>query len=375
MTGDRHRRAARPAAVVAGPAGETAGPGPRVRVRHHPVRRSRTLGHAAAFAWVDTLGRALRFPRSGTGGVPERHRRGASASTRRRAARERPTTRSGDPAVPVRAGHGRAKRPRPGTSHGPVVMWSGWPGLTSGACRTRARPTPARGASTSAAATSTAGLERSEALRLSPGSGRPDDPAKDDPLDTAIWQASEAGRPACPLGPARPGWHAECAAMAMSVFGPAVNVPRRRRGPAGSPTTPTTRPWPRRSPASGRTRAPGCTRGRSPSARRSPVRRQPGAARRTARRAIRRRRLRLMILDRPWVESWDYQPELLDAAAARLESLLPGGRAHRGQRPGSGGRDRGGCWPPDFDVPAALDLAIETGGGPARALASVLGLS
>src|SRR5437762_161315 len=72
-----------------------------------------------------------------------------------------------------------------------------------------------------------AGLERAEAIRLSSEyAGRPDDPAKDDPLDTAIWQASEAGHPAwdSPWGPGRPGWHAECVAMAMSVFGPAVDV-------------------------------------------------------------------------------------------------------------------------------------------------------
>jgi cysteinyl-tRNA synthetase len=71
------------------------------------------------------------------------------------------------------------------------------------------------------------GLARAEAIRLSSEyAGRPDDPAKDDPLDTAIWQASEAGHPAwdSPWGPGRPGWHAECAAMAMSVFGPAVDV-------------------------------------------------------------------------------------------------------------------------------------------------------
>src|SRR5579859_3252826 len=74
---------------------------------------------------------------------------------------------------------------------------------------------------------SRAGLDRDEALRLSAEyGGRPDDPAKDDPLDVAVWQGGEPGHPAwdSPWGPGRPGWHAECAAMAMSVFGPAVDV-------------------------------------------------------------------------------------------------------------------------------------------------------
>src|SRR5205809_969255 len=72
-----------------------------------------------------------------------------------------------------------------------------------------------------------AGLDRDAALALSGEfGGRPDDPAKDDPLDVAVWQAAEPGHPAwdSPWGPGRPGWHAECVAMAMSVFGPAVDM-------------------------------------------------------------------------------------------------------------------------------------------------------
>ena len=47
-----------------------------------------------------------------------------------------------------------------------------------------------------------------------------------DPLDVAVWQASHEGEPAwqSPWGHGRPGWHAECAAMALHAFGPAVDV-------------------------------------------------------------------------------------------------------------------------------------------------------
>src|SRR6202035_5877753 len=54
----------------------------------------------------------------------------------------------------------------------------------------------------------------------------PADPAKDDPFDVAVWRASKSGEPgwASPWGNGRPGWHAECAAMALHAFGPAVDI-------------------------------------------------------------------------------------------------------------------------------------------------------
>ena len=210
-----------------GPAGGTAGPGPRLRLRHHPVRRdaSRARGH------VRVGGHArphAALPRGGAGGVPERHRRGRRA--RRGGAPGGRGLRQvrGDPAVPVRPGHGRAERPRArARAAGPPVRGAGHPARVGAAGRgRRLRPRgerllPRRGVAEPGRA------GPAEALRLSGEyAGRPDDPAKDDPLDVAIWQASEAGHPAwdSPWGPGRPGWHAECAAMAMSVFGPAVDV-------------------------------------------------------------------------------------------------------------------------------------------------------
>jgi len=86
-----------------------------------------------------------------------------------------------------------------------------------------------------------AGLDRAAALRLAGEyGGHPDDARKDDPFDVAVWQASAGDEPAweSPWGPGRPGWHAECAAMALHAFGPAVDVlagGARRTG--GSPST------------------------------------------------------------------------------------------------------------------------------------------
>ena len=72
-----------------------------------------------------------------------------------------------------------------------------------------------------------AGLDRAAAVEALAAYGdRPDDPHRDDPLDVAVWQSSGAGDPAwpSPWGPGRPGWHAECAAMAVSLLGGQVDV-------------------------------------------------------------------------------------------------------------------------------------------------------
>jgi cysteinyl-tRNA synthetase len=47
------------------------------------------------------------------------------------------------------------------------------------------------------------------------------DERKKDPLDFALWKASQPGEPAwdSPWGQGRPGWHIECAAMALKYLG------------------------------------------------------------------------------------------------------------------------------------------------------------
>ena len=81
--------------------------------------------------------------------------------------------------------------------------------------------------------------------------GRPG--GRDHWADVAVWRAAGPGagttEPAwpSPWGDGRPGWHAECAAMALTTFGPALDLH------VGAPTcvtrtTPTRRRWPRPSP-------------------------------------------------------------------------------------------------------------------------------
>jgi L-cysteine:1D-myo-inositol 2-amino-2-deoxy-alpha-D-glucopyranoside ligase len=71
------------------------------------------------------------------------------------------------------------------------------------------------------------GYSREEMIRTAAErGGRPDDPAKRDPLDFTLWQRSAADEPSwdTPFGPGRPGWHIECSAMALAAHGPTLDL-------------------------------------------------------------------------------------------------------------------------------------------------------
>jgi L-cysteine:1D-myo-inositol 2-amino-2-deoxy-alpha-D-glucopyranoside ligase len=57
--------------------------------------------------------------------------------------------------------------------------------------------------------------------------GDPDRPGKRDALDPLLWRGAREGEPAWaggPLGPGRPGWHIECATIALNVLGDSMDV-------------------------------------------------------------------------------------------------------------------------------------------------------
>jgi len=56
--------------------------------------------------------------------------------------------------------------------------------------------------------------------------GDPDRPGKEHPLDCLVWQAARPDEPAwdSPLGHGRPGWHIECAAIALEHLGMTIDV-------------------------------------------------------------------------------------------------------------------------------------------------------
>lgn len=71
------------------------------------------------------------------------------------------------------------------------------------------------------------GLDREAMLALFPErGGDPDRPGKKDPLDCLVWRGRRDGEPSwdSPFGPGRPGWHVECAAIAMEHLGGAFDV-------------------------------------------------------------------------------------------------------------------------------------------------------
>jgi cysteinyl-tRNA synthetase len=226
------------------------------------------------------------------------------------------------------------------------------------------------------AAAAEARLDRAEALRLSAEyAGRPDDPAKDDPLDAAVWQAAEPGHPAwdSPWGPGRPGWHAECVAMALSTFGVGVDVhaggndlsfPHHAYHSAMAEAFTGVSPYARAWLHVGVVTVDGVKMAKSLG---NLVLVGDLLADHTA------SALRLMILDRPWAQDWDYSAAFLEAAAARLADLYQAaGRTHQTSQHGADEVRR--LLAADLNVPAALDVAIETGGAPARLLMAALGL-
>jgi len=228
-----------------------------------------------------------------------------------------------------------------------------------------------------------AGLSRDDAAALAAEYGaRLDDPAKDDKLDVAVWRRSAAGEPGwpSPWGTGRPGWHAECAAMSLSVLGPAVDVlcggadlryPHHACQAAMAQALTGVRPFARAVFEVGVVRLNGAKMAKSTGNLvlvADVLADHPAAA------------LRLCLIDRPWARGWDYSVTELDAATARLERLY---RA-AGRSAGATAADTsqaaaaaaiGAALCDDLDVPAALAIAEETGGAAARSLIATLGLS
>ena len=64
---------------------------------------------------------------------------------------------------------------------------------------------------------SLSGLSREAMFVAAASSTNLSDPAKRDPLDFVLWQASAPGEPewSSRWGPGRPGWHVECSALAL----------------------------------------------------------------------------------------------------------------------------------------------------------------
>lgn len=220
-----------------------------------------------------------------------------------------------------------------------------------------------------------AGLSRDDAMAvLREHGGRPDDPDKDDPLDAALWLRSTGDEPAwpSPWGRGRPGWHAECTAMALATLGPGIDLHcggadlayphhafEAAHGEALLGVAPFARSWVR----AGIVRQGGEKMAKSTGNLvfvHDVLQRWSPAA------------LRLSLVERRWWDDWDYDDDLVAAAEERVVRLR-----HASARSGSSGGAFDAALSAlcdDLDVPAALAVAEDAGGEAAELVIDVLGL-
>ena len=339
------------------------------------------VGHAASFVWIDTLVRVLR-----EGGAEVILCRNVTdVDDVLTAAADR----AGSPYDRFAAiqqfyfdrdmaalGVGLpALQPRAHAYIGPVIALAAGL-LERGAAYERGGQVYFRGG----AAARRAVPDEATALRLAAEYGDgPEDRGKDDPFDVAVWRPSHRGEPgwASPWGTGRPGWHAECAAMALHEFGPAIDVqagggdlrfPHHAYQAALAEALTGVTPFSRARLNAGVVLVSGSKMAKSAGNLvlvNELLKDYPAAA------------LRLLILDRRWDQDWDFSLAALDAAGARLERLhAAAGRPERGIA-GAGGSAVAAvraALARDLDVPAALRVAEDEGGQAARSLGSLLGL-
>lgn len=203
----------------------------------------------------------------------------------------------------------------------------------------------------------------------------PDGPAKRHPFDVAVWRPSRSGEPAwpSPWGPGRPGWHAECAAMAMTTFGPSLDLhaggtdlrfPHHAYESAMAEALTGVHPFSRAWLHVGMVRRD-CEKMAKSTGNlvlvSDLVPGHPPAA------------VRLMLMSTPWQDEWDYTPDALDQAAALLDRLHTAAG-----RPGNSPTAEATVTKAllnDLDVPTVLRIAEEEGARTARLTMQVLALT
>ena len=218
-----------------------------------------------------------------------------------------------------------------------------------------------------------AGLTREEALILSEAYGdNPGNPDKDDPFDVVLWQTSSAEHPAwaSAWGWGRPGWHAECAAMAMAVHGNSVDVlvggddlayPHHAYQSAMVSAVTAISPFARAHLHVGAVMLDGEKMAKSTGnlvlvddilTTSSPA------------------ALRMLLIDRAYGQSWSFDPADLTLAEGRLERLYSA--AGKGNTPAGAAQAATDRLLDGLDVPGALDIAEDDGGEAARRIITVL---
>ena len=223
-----------------------------------------------------------------------------------------------------------------------------------------------------------AGLDEETALRLSREYGDQDSvPGRRSPFDVAVWRPSGEDQPAwpSPWGWGRPGWHAECAAMAAASLGHAIDVlvggvdlafPHHAYQAAMVEVATGVAPFARATLHVGEVRLGGEKMAKSTGNLvlvSDLLERFPGPV------------VRLGLLHRPVGEPWECEDAVFAEAGRLLDRLHEAAGPPSGRTEDPQGRARvlsallGG-----LDVPAAVEVALATGGDAVGYLLDVLRL-
>jgi L-cysteine:1D-myo-inositol 2-amino-2-deoxy-alpha-D-glucopyranoside ligase len=219
------------------------------------------------------------------------------------------------------------------------------------------------------------GLSEKEAIERSRDFGDdPDDTHRDGPFDVPVWRPSPEDEPAwpSPWGWGRPGWHSECAAMAWATFGTSVDVivggedltyPHHAYQCAMVEAASGVAPFARRQVHIGAVHQEGRKMAKS-TGNMTLVRDLLAAHRPPA--------VRLMIVNRVWHRSWEYDERETARAEKALDELYEAaGRTHDSPE---ADQEVVAALLDDLDVPRALDVATREGGSTARLLLEILKL-
>ncbi|MBV8541035.1 MAG: cysteine--tRNA ligase [Pseudonocardiales bacterium] len=219
------------------------------------------------------------------------------------------------------------------------------------------------------------GLTLEEATELAVEFGdRTEDLNREDPFDVPVWRPSTDDQPGwpSPWGRGRPGWHAECAAIALGVHGCAVDIlaggadlsfPHRAYQAAMVEAATGVGPFARAEFPVGTVTVDGAKMAKSGGNLvlvSDLLRSYPAAA------------VRLLLLNRPWRLSWEFRSEDIADQANRLDRLYSAAGRALTSRAATDALTA--ALVDDLDVPAALEIGEESGGDAARLVLRTLAL-
>lgn len=219
------------------------------------------------------------------------------------------------------------------------------------------------------------GLTMERATELATEFGdRLDDSIRDDPFDVAVWRPSADHQPGwpSPWGRGRPGWHAECAAIALGVLGSAVDVlaggtdltfPHHAYQAAMVEAATGVGPFARGEFPVGTVTVDGTKMAKS-TGNLVLVSDLLGHHPPTA--------VRLLLLNRPWQRSWDFHHSDIDTQANQLDRLYSAAGTARSSKTAADAIIA--ALVNDLEVPAALAIGEESGGDAARLVLRTLAL-